>query len=67
MSAILKEEPEEITARNRNISPAFERVVDHCLEKDPAARFQSARDLAFALEAVSGISGTCHDFHRYPW
>src|SRR5579859_3238280 len=57
MSAILKEEPEEITASNRNVSPAFERVVNHCLEKDPSARFQSARDLAFALEAVSGISG----------
>src|SRR5216683_3042052 len=57
MSAILKEEPEEITASNRNVSPAFERVVNHCLEKDPAARFQSARDLSFALEAISGISG----------
>jgi len=58
MSAILKEEPEEISAANRSVSPAFERVVNHCLEKDPAARFQSARDLAFALEAVSGVSGT---------
>ena len=57
MSAILKEEPEEITASNRSVSPAFERVVNHCLEKDPSARFQSARDLAFALEAVAGISG----------
>jgi Tol biopolymer transport system component len=56
MSAILKEEPEEISASNRNISSGFERVVDHCLEKDPAARFQSARDLAFALGAVSGAS-----------
>src|SRR5579859_7948022 len=58
MSAILKEEPEEISAANRSVSPAFERVVNHCLEKDPAARFQSARDLAFALDAVSGVSGT---------
>jgi eukaryotic-like serine/threonine-protein kinase len=57
MSAILKEEPEEIAASNRNVSPAFERVVNHCLEKDPAARFQSARDLAFAQEAISGVSG----------
>jgi serine/threonine protein kinase/Tol biopolymer transport system component len=57
MSAILKEEPEEITSSNRNVSPAFERVVNHCLEKDPAARFQSARDLSFALEAISRISG----------
>ena len=58
MSAILKEEPEEISSSNRNVSPGFERVVDHCLEKDPAARFQSARDLAFALQAVSGATST---------
>src|SRR5246127_3988470 len=57
MSAILKEEPEEISIANSSVSPAFERVVNHCLEKDPAARFQSARDLAFALDAVSGVSG----------
>ena len=57
MSAILKEEPEEMAAANRGVSPAFERVVNHCLEKDPSARFQSARDLAFAMEAISGISG----------
>jgi len=57
MSAILKEKPEEITSSNRNVSPAFERVVNHCLEKNAAARFQSARDLSFALEAISGISG----------
>ncbi|MHB8541222.1 MAG: serine/threonine-protein kinase [Candidatus Acidiferrales bacterium] len=58
MSAILKEEPEEISSAIHNVSPAFERVVDHCLEKDPEARFQSACDLAFALEALSGLSGS---------
>ncbi|HEV2388967.1 MAG TPA: protein kinase [Candidatus Acidoferrales bacterium] len=57
MAAILKEEPEEISATNRNVSPALQSIVDHCLEKDPQARFQSARDLAFALEAVAGGSG----------
>jgi eukaryotic-like serine/threonine-protein kinase len=57
MSAILKDEPEELTSTTRNVSPALQRVVDHCLEKNPEARFQSARDLAFALEAASGISG----------
>ncbi len=56
MTAILKEDPPELTAPG--ISPAVERVVDYCLEKDPAARFQSARDLGFALEALSGASGT---------
>jgi eukaryotic-like serine/threonine-protein kinase len=57
MSAILKDEPEELSSTARNVSPALQRVVDHCLEKDPEARFQSARDLAFALEAASGSSG----------
>ncbi len=57
MSAILKEEPQELSSTAHNVSPALQRVVDHCLEKSPEARFQSARDLAFALEEASGISG----------
>lgn len=56
MSAILKEEPPELTETNRNVSPALERIVRHCLEKNPPERFQSARDVAFNLEALSGIS-----------
>jgi hypothetical protein len=36
----------------------LERIVRHCLEKDPAARFQSARDIAFNLEALSTISSS---------
>jgi serine/threonine protein kinase len=36
--------------RDIDISPELQHVVDHCLEQDPAARFQSARDLAFVLE-----------------
>jgi serine/threonine protein kinase len=53
MSAILKEDPPDLTATNHNVSPALERLVDHCLEKNPEERFHSARDLAFALEALS--------------
>jgi dipeptidyl aminopeptidase/acylaminoacyl peptidase len=56
MTAILKEDPPELSARS--ISPGLQRVVNHCLEKDPGQRFQSARDLAFNLEALSEISGT---------
>jgi eukaryotic-like serine/threonine-protein kinase len=56
MSAILKEEPPEIPAAK--ISPGLDRVVRHCLEKRPEDRFESVRDLAFALEALSGTSGT---------
>ncbi len=56
MSAILKEEPPDLNETNRNISPALERIVRHCLEKSPAERFQSARDIAFNLEALTDIS-----------
>ena len=58
MSAILKEEPPDLAETNRNVSPALERIVRHCLEKNPAERFQSARDVAFNLEALTDISST---------
>ena len=55
MAAILKEEPPELAAIRPDISPALDRVVGRCLEKRPEDRFQSARDLAFALEAIRGV------------
>ncbi len=58
MSAILKEDPPEISRVNSGIPPSLERVVRHCLEKNPEERFQSARDLAFDLEMISDTSGT---------
>jgi eukaryotic-like serine/threonine-protein kinase len=58
ISSILKEEPPDLTATGRDVPPMLERIVHHCLEKDPAARFQSARDIAFALESLSSISST---------
>lgn len=58
MSAILKEEPPDVAQTGANIAPGLERVVEHCLEKQPDQRFQSARDLGFALEALSGTSWT---------
>ncbi len=56
MSAILREDPPDLSVTNQNISPGLERVLRHCLEKNPEQRFQSARDLAFDLEALSGVS-----------
>lgn len=56
LNAILKEEPAELTGTNPNIAPALERVVWHCLEKVPERRFQSASDIAFALESLSGVT-----------
>src|SRR5271157_6048249 len=58
MSAILKEEPPELSETNRNVSPALERIVQHCLEKNPESRFHSASDIAFDLEHLSGLSGS---------
>ena len=50
MSAILDKETESLIDTDSRISPALDRVVSRCLEKDPANRFQSADDLAFALD-----------------
>jgi TolB-like protein/Flp pilus assembly protein TadD len=51
IAAILKEEPPELSARD--VPVALDHVVMHCLEKNPEDRFQSARDVAFALAEAS--------------
>ncbi len=56
MTAILRQEPEEITASGHDVDPGIERVVRRCLEKSPDERFQSARDLAFNLGALTSLS-----------
>ena len=56
MTAILKEDPPELAGDGSKIPPALDRIVRHCLEKNPSQRFQSARDLAFHLESLSSAS-----------
>jgi dipeptidyl aminopeptidase/acylaminoacyl peptidase len=56
MSSILKEDPPDLSLTNRDIHPGLERIVRHCLEKNPEERFHSAHDLAFDLETLSGVS-----------
>src|SRR5581483_4697853 len=58
LNAILNDEPPEMADSGRQISPALERIVRRCLEKNPGQRFQSASDLAFALEALAAPSGS---------
>ena len=58
MSAILKEDPPDLNETNRNVSPALDRIVQHCLEKNPESRFHSASDIAFDLEHLSGVSSS---------
>jgi len=56
MHAILKTDPPELSESGLNVTPGLDRIVRHCLEKEPPLRFQSARDLAFDLESLSSVS-----------
>ncbi|HYW44477.1 MAG TPA: protein kinase [Bryobacteraceae bacterium] len=56
MSAILKDEPPELASINPGLPGGLDRIVRHCLEKNPEERFHSARDLAFDLESLSTAS-----------
>src|SRR4029079_19314235 len=58
MSGILKEDAPELSETARNVPAGLERIVRHCLEKNPSQRFHSASDLAFDLESLTEISGT---------
>jgi tetratricopeptide (TPR) repeat protein len=58
MHAILKEDPPEPSRTAPDIPPALDRVVRRCLEKSQAERFQSARDLGFALGETVGVPST---------
>jgi len=56
MSAILREEPPELSDTGWQGPPALRRILVRCLEKNVERRFQSASDLAFAIESLSGTS-----------
>jgi tetratricopeptide (TPR) repeat protein len=56
LHAILNQEPAPLSASGRDLPPGLETIVRHCLEKSPDERFQSARDLAFNLQAAGGAS-----------
>jgi eukaryotic-like serine/threonine-protein kinase len=58
MAAILNEYPPSISQLAQNTPQGLQRVVHRCLEKNPEQRFQSASDLAFALEALSESSSS---------
>ena len=58
MTAILTRDPPDLDTTAAGISPALERIVRRCLEKTPDLRFQSANDLAFALETLSTVSSS---------
>jgi serine/threonine protein kinase len=56
MTAVLLENPPEIDLEQVRVPESLLQIVRHCLEKEPENRFQSARDLAFALDTLSSSS-----------
>ncbi|MGA9507864.1 MAG: protein kinase, partial [Candidatus Sulfotelmatobacter sp.] len=76
VSAILNQQPAELTVTNQEISPSLDHIVRHCLEKDALLRFQSARDLAFQLNvlretrsstAITEVSPGTEEKRSRPW
>ncbi len=67
LTAILREEPPDISQTNQAISPSLDHIVRRCLEKRPEERFHSARDLAFALREVSSGPPTPGAAPRVGW
>ena len=49
ITAILTKEPPDLSQTNKDVHPGLDRIVRHCLEKNPEERFESARDVAFDL------------------
>lgn len=56
MTAVLREEPAGINLETAAIPAGYQDIVKHCLEKEPGNRFQSAKDLVFALRTLGGTS-----------
>ena len=58
MAAIAQKDPPKLAEDTGMFPPAVERLLRHCLEKRPEERFDTAHDLAFALEGVLGAAIT---------
>jgi Tol biopolymer transport system component len=69
LNSILKDDPPDLHELGVKAPPALDRVIRHCLEKDPDERFQSARDLAFGLGGMSGLTSQVAAFYprRLRW
>jgi eukaryotic-like serine/threonine-protein kinase len=58
MTAVLKEDLPDLADSATGVSPALDRIVRRCVEKNPEQRFQSAKDLSFALASLSGADSS---------
>src|SRR5207244_5453384 len=56
LSAVLHDEPPDLADSGTTVPQDLNRIIQHCLEKSPSARFHSAHDLAFGLRAIQADS-----------
>jgi Tol biopolymer transport system component len=56
LALILRDDPPPLPSSGITLPPGIGRIVAHCLEKDPARRFQSMRDVVFALSSLGEAS-----------
>ncbi len=66
ITAVLRENPPAINLEEASVPTSFQQIVRHCLEKEPENRFQSAHDLAFALDTLANASGAIRLRARRP-
>ena len=64
MTAVLREEPAEANLNDAAVPVGYRDIIRHCLEKEPENRFQSAKDLGFALQTLSGSPDRQFSFSR---
>ncbi|MCP4897217.1 MAG: serine/threonine protein kinase, partial [bacterium] len=64
LTAILNKDPSPITTHNPDLPPALDQIVARCLRKEPGRRFESARDVAFSLKALTGVRTSPMRFRR---
>ena len=66
MAAVLKDEPPDLSKSVEGLPLGVEQALRHCLEKDPNQRFQTARDMAYALRSSStGAVATVHETAKH--
>lgn len=54
MSSILRDQPRDLAIMGLQVPPELDRLIAHCLHKNPQQRFQAASELASRLRAIVG-------------
>ena len=65
LHAIVNDDPQPPSSLNPDLPTAVDHIVERCLAKDRDERFESARDIAFALRALSGSRSSIGPLRAY--